>query len=128
MAEKEAGAKKFPTDKIILSVGNGQGNRDSYNEILPRFTVSGHKKKRKELRPDRFATAGYSSIRYLDVRLQETLYSAVEIEAIFLIGKAVAFVVFHHIFHFDTAAAECGHHLVAFVLVDARIIRPLCDE
>lgn len=44
-AEKEAGAKKFPTDKIILSVGNGQGNRDPYNEILPRFTVSGHKEK-----------------------------------------------------------------------------------
>ena len=44
-AEKEAGAKKFPTDKIILSVGNGQGNRDSYNEILPSFTVSGHKEK-----------------------------------------------------------------------------------
>ena len=127
-AEKVAGAKKFPTDKIISSVGNGQGNRDSYNEILPRFTVSGHKKKRKELWADRFATAGYSSIRYLDVCLKETLYSAVEIEAIFLIGKAVAFVVFHHIFHFYTAAAECGHHLVAFVLVDARIVRPLCDE
>ena len=24
-AEKEAGAKKFPTDKIISSVGNGKG-------------------------------------------------------------------------------------------------------
>mgnify|MGYP003356741037 FL=1 len=45
--EKEEGAKKFPTDKIILSVGNGQGNRDSYNEILPRFTVSGHKEKKE---------------------------------------------------------------------------------
>ena len=80
------------------------------------------------MRTDRFATAGYSSIRYLDVRLKETLYGAVEIEAIFLIGKAVAFVVFHHILHFYTAAAECGYHLVAFVLVDARIVRPLCDE
>ena len=44
-AKKVAGAKKFPTDKIILSVGNGKGNRDPYNEILPRFTVSGHKEK-----------------------------------------------------------------------------------
>ena len=77
---------------------------------------------------DRFVTTGYSSIRYLDVRLKETLYGAVEIEAIFLIGKAVTFVVFHHILHFDTAAAECGHHLVAFVLVDARIVGTLCNE
>ena len=64
----------------------------------------------------------------LHVIFQESLDGTVEVEDVFLVGETVAFVVFHHVFHFHAASSESRHHLVAFVLVDARIVGPLCDE
>ena len=64
----------------------------------------------------------------LHVIFQESLDGTVEVEDVFLVGETMAFVVFHHVFHFHSASSEGRHHLVAFVLVDARIVGPLCDE
>ena len=64
----------------------------------------------------------------LHVIFQESLDGTVEVEDVFLVGETMAFVVFHHVFHFHAASSESRHHLVAFVLVDARIVGPLCDE
>ena len=64
----------------------------------------------------------------LHVIFQESLDGTVEVEDVFLVGETMAFVVFYHVFHFHSASSEGCHHLVAFVLVDTRIVGPLCDE
>src|SRR5690606_17754160 len=56
------------------------------------------------------------------------LHGRVELELVFVIVKAVAFVVLDQVFDLDAALAQRLYHLVAFGLVDARILRPLGDQ
>ncbi len=41
--------------------------------------------------------------RLLQILGQESLHSSVKVKAVFLVVKAVSFVVFHHVFYFNAA-------------------------
>ena len=59
---------------------------------------------------------------------QESFYFSVEVEAVFLVAKSVAFVVFYHVFYFYAAVGQGLHHLVAFGFVYAWVVSTLGDE
>ena len=59
---------------------------------------------------------------------EKTLHGPVEVEAVGLSHKAVAFVVFDHIFHVHATSSQCLDHLVAFGLVHAWVVGALGHE
>lgn len=60
------------------------------------------KTKKKRARYIRSCTL-FSKHCLLQILGQESLHSSVKVEAVFLVVKAVSFVVFHHVFHFNAA-------------------------
>ena len=61
---------------------------------------------------------------YGEVLEQELLHGLVELELVLVVVEAVALVVLDHVLHVDAARLQRLDHLVAFVLVDARILAP----
>src|SRR3546814_11589068 len=64
----------------------------------------------------------------MQMRGKKSLHPLIKFELVFVVVKAVAFVVLDHVLDFDAACLQGGNHLVAFILVDARIVRPLRNE
>ena len=64
----------------------------------------------------------------LEVLEQELLHGLVELELVLVVVEAVALVVLDHVLHVDAARLQRLDHLVAFVLVDARILGALGHE
>src|SRR3546814_13729141 len=59
---------------------------------------------------------------------QKRFHAFIELELVLVVVEAVSLVVLEQILHLDTTTPQRRHHLVAFVLVDARVVRALGNE
>ena len=109
-------AKELGRDRVETGGSVGFGAAATWD-----WTAQGGRK--RPMRPSRPAPRDRRRLR-LEVLEQELLHGLVELELVLVVVEAVALVVLDHVLHVDAARLQRLDHLVAFVLVDARILAP----
>src|SRR5205085_9543747 len=78
----------------------------------------------------RVRTRGYpdAALPSAEMLREEFFHRFVEVKAVLLVLEAMPLVLLHHILDRDAALVQSGAHLIGFVYLDPRIVRPLRDE